>query len=310
MLTVQDLEQLFKNDPKRTFMSEGMEVEYSGEHTANAHWLHTLWKFLKEEADKVIDGSWQGPVGDEDRNRLRWLLKPLGCWSVFPVTRQGKTSLFPLSRALAAIDLEEGDITSERLREIIKKINFPEPDYLVLCGNNRSSSYSSPILLAKILVASINNPAGVLMCFQELLSESTLDVLKVDEAHCLMKYFAKNLETIRNVPGVISTLRKFPYYETVREKLVSMKDTHGYVIPYGIPTADMDCWENTKGEVFLKSSGTLSKLQEFVGCASLTEVEVYCSFILIQEHFEIMTEQGRNIHLSYIREYSTAQFRI
>ena len=300
MLTVQDLERLLKNDPQCTHMSKGMEVEYSREYYAD--WLHTLWQFLKEEASKVMEGSWQGSVRDEDRNRVRELLRPLASWSVYPVTRQGETSLFPLCKALAAIDLVEGDITSKRVRQIIGKINLPEPDYLVLCGSSTSRSYSSPILLAKILVASINNPAGVLMCFQELLPESTLDVLSVGEAYSLMEYFANRLDIIKEVPGVMSTLRKCPYYETVKGKLVSIKNNHGYIIPEGLPTADMDCWERTEGEVFLKSRFTLNKLYEFVGCVSLTRVEVYCSFILIQEHFEMMTEEGRNIHISYIRD--------
>ena len=301
MFTVKDLEQLFRNDPKCTFMNRGIEVACLRERTLNT-WLCTLWKFLKEEASKVMKGSWQGPVGDEDRSKLNGLLKPLAYWSVFPVTRQGKPCLFPLCRASTAVDLEQGDIMSEKVRLIMKKIDLPEPDYLVLGDNDTIFSHSNPTHLMKLLVASINNPAGVMICFQELLSECTLNVLDVDEARCLMQYFANHLETIKKVPGVMSALRKFPFYETVRGKLVSIENNHGYIVPNEIPTADMDCWENTKGEVFLKSIFALNDLYEFVGCVSLSEVEVYCSFILIQEHFEMMTEQGRNSHILYIRD--------
>ena len=136
---------------------------------------------------------------------------------------------------------------------------------------------------------------------QEQLADSTLEVLHDFEARRLMQYFANHLEIIRNVPQVISTLQKFPYYKTVRDKLVSLENTYGYIIPHEIPTEDMDCWENTTGKIFLKSDDSLNGLYKFLGCTSLTEVEVYCSFILIQEYFEMMTECGRNVHMKYIK---------
>ena len=303
-LTVQDLEQMFVGDPVCSFMGQNKEVKYLREQNFNDVWLHSLWQFLKEEADKVLEGSWYGRISDADRSRLDNLLQPLEKWSVFPVTRKGKSSLLPLRRAPAAIDLGQGDFGSEKVRKVMRKIKLPGPDYLVLCNDHTSSSESNPIRLAKVLVASINNPAGVLMCFQEQLAESSaLEALScADEALSLLQYFADHLQTVRLVPGAITTLRKFPYYETVKNKLVSLEDANGFIIPHELPTADMDCWEHTGGQVFLKSNALLKELYKYVGCIPCTEVEVYCSFILIQEHFQMMTEMGRNIHMTYIRD--------
>ena len=169
-LTVRDLEEMFRNDPECTFMGKGREVEYSREQNFNAFWLHTLWQFLKEEADSIMEDRWQGFVSDEDRRRLDALLQPLANWSIFPVIRRGKTSLFPLRRAPAAIDLGQGDINSHYVREIMRKIKLPSPDYVVLRDNHTGGRGSNPILLAKVLVASINNPAGVLRCFPGTIS--------------------------------------------------------------------------------------------------------------------------------------------
>ena len=301
-LTVQVLEQMFAGDPECSFMGQNEEVEYLREKNFNAEWLHKLWEFLKEEADKVLEGSWYGPISDADRNRLDYLLQPLANWSVFPVTRKGKSSLLPLRRAAAAIDLHQGDFCSAKVREVMRKIKLPGPDYVVLYSDHTWLPESNPILLAKVLVASINNPAGVLICFQEQLAESALEALSCGEARSLLEYFADHLPIIRLVPGAIATLRKFPYYETVKNKLVSLEDANGFIIPHQLPTADMDCWEHTSGQVFLKSNASLKELYKYVGCIPYTEVEVYCSFILIQEHFQMMTEMGRSIHMTYIRD--------
>ena len=90
-------------------MKQGLEVEYLRHKNFSGDWLHKLWRFLKEEADRVVQGSWYSKIDDTDRRRLDNLLQPLGNWSVFPVIRKGKPCLFPLRRATAAIDLDQGD---------------------------------------------------------------------------------------------------------------------------------------------------------------------------------------------------------
>ena len=97
-------------------------------------------------------------------------------------------------------------------------------------------------------------------------------------------------------------MQKLPYYETVKHKLVSLKNSRGYVIPMQIPTADMDAWEHTTGEVFLPADIVLNKLYKYIGCHEMTEVEIYCDFIFVQDQFNMMTEKGRKIHLKYIKE--------
>ena len=54
------------------------------------------------------------------------------------------------------------------------------------------------------------------------------------------------------------------------------------------------------GVLFLQKNDALVSLYSFLGCKSLTDIEVYCQFIF--EHFEYLSEAARVIHLTYIRD--------
>ena len=296
-LTVQDLVSMLKFDPRCTFMGRNEEVDYS---VNQIGWLRGVWHFLKKEADKVKVDRWFRPISDPERAKLNKLLEPLAEWSIFPVRRNSRTCLIPLREVQSVIDLSMGDCGSEKVRNAIREIKLPEPDYFVL-SQQYEPIESSPIYLAMALVASINNPVGVLTCLRhQLAKSSTLEGLSNVNAGYLLRYFAENIDKVRDF-DTIDTLKRLPYYETVKHKLVSLENTHVYIILHELPTADLDCFEHTgRGNVFLKSNVTLKDLFRYIGGIHMTEVEVYCTFILLQEHFEMMSEEGRKVHLDYI----------
>jgi hypothetical protein len=54
--------------------------------------------------------------------------------------------------------------------------------------------------------------------------------------------------------------------------------------------------------IFLKSNPWLEDLFEFIGCQFLTEVEVYLKFIFLQFEINLLTPEGRNVHMKYVRD--------
>ncbi len=294
-LKTKDLAEMFIDDPECDRLLHG-EISYRQD-DAHKEWLLALWQYLSEEADRELAGRLRArDYCKADQQKLDSLLMPLSDWSIFPVRHHATTYLRPLRKATSAVDLKYGNISENA---IFVKLQLPIPDYSVLC---RSLSDLS-VALAERLVASPAHAYRIILCLEDYMSSYAMVTLKTDEAESLLQYFARNMDTLKQVANhAREVLQRLPYFETVFNDLISIAGTHAYIIPSSIPTEDMDVWKRSRsGNVFLKSNATLTDLFVYLGCIEKTEVEVYCEFILEQQHFDLMTNKGRMVHLQYIK---------
>jgi len=74
-------------------------------------------------------------------------------------------------------------------------------------------------------------------------------------------------------------LRDLPIYTTIVGDIISLTSCIVYTLPAKIPTNGIDVWQNKSGMVFLERSDDIQMLYEFLGCASISIIEVYCRYI-------------------------------
>ncbi len=300
VLTTIELARMLSQDPECNWLMNGkIRYQLQDENEARKRWLHALWQYLSDEADVVLKGKLYHHHTPEDQQILKSLFEPLSDLSIFPVEHHGTTYLWPLKKVTSALDLSSR-ITGvdEKLKVILKKLQLATPDYTTL----HILGYNPTNIIHK-LVASPNNVYSLILCLRDHMASQDMAPLKPDEARSLLNYFAENIPILEKDANMArSILQKLPYFETLSHDLISIEERCTYVIPSGIPTTDMDVWKHNQSRIaFLKSYETLNQLHRFLGCMELTDVEIYTTFILEQQHFELMTNLGRMAHLEYIK---------
>ncbi len=133
-----------------------------------------------------------------------------------------------------------------------------------------------------------------------------MPLLEKEEARELFEYFAHRVKTRKSLKDhrdvAVPVLQEIECSETVLEELISIAGKHAHIVPSGIPHIDLSELETSyPGNVFLKSDDALNDLYCYLECSKKSEADIYCEFILEQQHFNRM-KKGRISHLEYIRD--------
>ena len=286
----------------------------------NRKWIFKTWIFLSELVEDVITSL--KPNEERKIEEIQKLLAPLLNWSILPVTEKDITEketplvsfrhnrtpppikhyLLPLGLAASALDFGSADSSNSKLVDILRKIGLPELNLGVLLPTGLDLFFSSKsTILARMLVSSLKSPASLLTSLDhKMVSEpQSLDGrLNTSECITILEYFSKSLKCLGG--NERETLRRLSFYPATHGGLIRLSDRRVCVLPTGIPRDEIDVIESELDIVFLESQKSISELFKFLALEFFSAVDIYCIFIL--PNFSILSKEGRESHLTYIRE--------
>jgi len=71
-------------------------------------------------------------------------------------------------------------------------------------------------------------------------------LLNVGECNTILKYFSEAIEKgqIDATPQCLTQLRKLPFYISISGQQTELADCEVYILPSGIPGAEIDIWRS------------------------------------------------------------------
>ena len=282
----------------------------------NQRWISRVWIFLSDLFAEVIRDE---SLPEQTKcSQIKSALKCLGNWSILPATESkivARTSPFlalsipptstqflvPLCKATAALDYRSSDAASSNLLEVLKKLGVPELNYAVL------SNLSSAVQLAPFLVSSLKIPSSLLTAIHHKIERDPQSPERMDHKDCrtILEYFSKSVAGLHEADK--SKLKKLPFFLATHGGFVPLdNDCRVCVLPVGIPRKEIEILERHLKLVFIESWAVLSNLFKFLDLQCVSSVDVYCTYIL--PTFNIFSQEGRLVHLEYIRKYIVSEF--
>ena len=282
----------------------------------NQRWISRVWIFLSDLFAEVIRDE---SLPEQTKcSQIKSALKCLGNWSILPATESkivARTSPFlalsipptstqflvPLCKATAALDYRSSDAASSNLLEVLKKLGVPELNYAVL------SNLSSAVQLAPFLVSSLKIPSSLLTAIHHKIERDPQSPERMDYKDCrtILEYFSKSVAGLHEADK--SKLKKLPFFLATHGGFVPLdNDCRVCVLPVGIPRKEIEILERHLKLVFIESWAVLSNLFKFLDLQCVSSVDVYCTYIL--PTFNIFSQEGRLVHLEYIRKYIVSEF--
>ena len=282
----------------------------------NQRWISRVWIFLSDLFAEVIRDE---SLPEQTKcSQIKSALKCLGNWSILPATESkivARTSPFlalsipptstqflvPLCKATAVLDYRSSDAASSNLLEVLKKLGVPELNYAVL------SNLSSAVQLAPFLVSSLKIPSSLLTAIHHKIERDPQSPERMDHKDCrtILEYFSKSVAGLHEADK--SKLKKLPFFLATHGGFVPLdNDCRVCVLPVGIPRKEIEILERHLKLVFIESWAVLSNLFKFLDLQCVSSVDVYCTYIL--PTFNIFSQEGRLVHLEYIRKYIVSEF--
>ena len=282
----------------------------------NQRWISRVWIFLSDLFAEVIRDE---SLPEQTKcSQMKSALKCLGNWSILPATESkivARTSPFlalsipptstqflvPLCKATAVLDYRSSDAASSNLLEVLKKLGVPELNYAVL------SNLSSAVQLAPFLVSSLKIPSSLLTAIHHKIERDPQSPERMDHKDCrtILEYFSKSVAGLHEADK--SKLKKLPFFLATHGGFVPLdNDCRVCVLPVGIPRKEIEILERHLKLVFIESWAVLSNLFKFLDLQCVSSVDVYCTYIL--PTFNIFSQEGRLVHLEYIRKYIVSEF--
>ena len=282
----------------------------------NQRWISRVWIFLSDLFAEVIRDE---SLPEQTKcSQIKSALKCLGNWSILPATESkivARTSPFlalsipptstqflvPLCKATAVLDYRSSDAASSNLLEVLKKLGVPELNYAVL------SNLSSAVQLAPFLVSSLKIPSSLLTAIHHKIERDPQSPERMDHKDCrtILEYFSKSVAGLHEADK--SKLKKLPFFLATHGGFVPLdNDCRVCVLPVGIPRKEIEILERHLKLVFIESWAVLSNLFKFLDLQCVSSVDVYCTYIL--PTFNIFSQEGKLVHLEYIRKYIVSEF--
>lgn len=254
-------------------------------------WVGKLWEFVHSLI--VRDAG----LGVEERFTLaESLIQPLQNWCVLPVRSHTKYHLYsPAVAATAVVDLCSSS-GRQGIGAIMKRLQFPEIDLSAM--HSEIFQESDPI---RRLVVNLKKPYELLVLLHERITDtSRKDVVSFTKAEChsVLTYFTENLDKLGSHDDASQKLRDLPVFTTICGDIIRLSGCLVYTLPAKIPTNGIEVWQSRAGTVFLGREDSFQALYDFIGCASVGPLEVYCQFIF--QHFEYFCYEDRLVHLYYV----------
>ena len=282
----------------------------------NQRWISRVWIFLSDLFAKVIRDE---SLPEQTKcSQIKSALRCLANWSILPATESkivARTSPFlalsipptstqflvPLCKATAVLDYRSSDAASSNLLEVLKKLGVPELNYTVL------SNLSSAVQLAPFLVSSLKIPSSLLTAIHHKIERDPQSPERMDHKDCrtILEYFSKSVASLHEADK--SKLKQLPFFLATHGGFVPLdNDRRVCVLPVGIPRKEIEILERHLKLVFIESWAVLSNLFKFLDLQCVSSVDVYCTYIL--PTFNIFSQEGRLVHLEYIRKYIASEF--
>ena len=282
----------------------------------NQRWISRVWIFVSDLFAKVIRDE---SLPEQTKcSQIKSALRCLANWSILPATESkivARTSPFlalsipptstqflvPLCKATAVLDYRSSDAASSNLLEVLKKLGVPELNYAVL------SNLSSAVQLAPFLVSSLKIPSSLLTAIHHKIERDPQSPERMDHKDCrtILEYFSKSVAGLHEADK--SKLKKLPFFLATHGGFVPLdNDCRVCVLPVGIPRKEIEILERHLKLVFIESWAVLSNLFKFLDLQCVSSVDVYCTYIL--PTFNIFSQEGRLVHLEYIRKYIVSEF--
>ena len=268
---------VFHGVNKRVAFGELESVSVNG----NAKvWIERVWTFLNSLVDKSPE-------------RMAAVMEPLAEWCLLPVSNNERRELLPIMCARCVLPFS-GSSFAHILDQVLSKLGVLRP--------LRFTDITEVFDFYCTVLGSIEKLVSVLAALEEALDHGRCLTCRLTayDGETLLTYFMKHMSVLQQTPNSMRTIQRLPVFCTVYSQLVSINGCCVYVLPEGIPVADMESWSSTNDVIFLKDNGKLTDLFAYLGCRHLTDIEVYCSFIFM--HFEMLSDSGRYEHLQYVRD--------
>ena len=299
---------------------KGRFVEWSWNEKSlpNPRWISKVWIFLSDIFSKVLCD--ESLPEQTKSSQIKPALASLANWSILPATEskiEARTSPFlplsisiprtytqllvPLSQTMAVLDYRSSDAANNSLLEVLKKLGVPELNYTVL------TNLGSAVRLAPFLVSSLKVPSSLLTALHHKIERDPQSPKRLDAKDCkaILEYFSRSVARLHEADK--SKLKRLPFFLATHGGFVPLDSDHRVcVLPVGIPRKEIENLERHLKLVFTESWPVLSNLLKFLDLECVSAVDVYCAYIL--PTFEIFSQEGRLVHLEYIRKYLLSEF--
>ena len=254
-------------------------------------WISKLWEFVHSLVIREADSE-----AEERLTMAESLIQPIQHWCVLPVRSRVKYHLYsPSAASTAVVDLSSFG-GRQGIGPIVKRLQFPELDLSAM--HSDVFKESDPI---RGLVVSLKKPYEILLLLHgRLTDDSSRDSVSFSKAECqsILTYFTEHVEEFSSRDDAAQKIRDLPAFTTICGDTIRLSGCLVYTLPAKIPTNGIDVWQSRSGTVFLAREECFQTLYDFLGCASVGSLEVYCQFIF--QHFEYFCYEDRLVHLYHV----------
>ena len=254
-------------------------------------WIRKLWEFIHSLIVRET-----GLDTDERFALAESLIQPLKNWCVVPVRSHTKYHLYSPALASTAVVNVSSPASRQGIGTIVQRLQFPELDLTAM--HSDIFHESDPI---RRLVVNLKKPYELLLLLHgRLTDDSGKDKVSFSKGECrsVLTYFTENVDELRNHDDAAQKLRDLPVFTTICGDMIQLSGCLVYTLPAKIPTSGIDIWQSRSGTVFLAREDDFHALYDFLGCASVGSLEVYCQFIF--QHFEYFCYEDRLAHLHHV----------
>ncbi|XP_062586454.1 sacsin-like isoform X2 [Saccostrea cucullata] len=275
----------------------------------NVRWIKLFWFFIAQKfQDFIFDEQIREKKTNSEREWFQMfsskVLQLFERWYLVPAIikqNEGKNHfLFPLKHGKRVLLLMFGQNAIEQ--KALIELNLPLLDNTCLPTYKDQDGFNNCHIVSKILqtlAATIANVEDILNCV--FCNLARLCTQCNDSCKAIMKYFAQNLETLKESPGSRDKLAALPlYYSDIYQQCVSVQRKTVIILPEDVPKYGLVEWSKTMNTTFIEEDQSLTQLYQFVGCKVVTDVSFYIQVLL--PNFQRLPPETVMFHLRYIKD--------
>lgn len=281
--------------PQDKFKSGSEKVEWVKSYSSvpTDKWLQTLWSYisfqLEETLTDIVSSSQDKAV------LVTKELAPLRDWCILPARSSSGSTLFSLGNADLIVDFGSREYQTLGMRSVIQKCKLPQLDITAV-----NSDHCNNLDVVQLLVTTLDKPDKVVNLLQRHFSDTAVAATLLSKEDCshILKYLCEQIEAIGTDKFAAEKIRSLPIFCTIFGDIIRLTNCLVYTLPAKIPTNGVDIWQSKSGTVFLERNDKAQVIYDFLGCATISVIDVYCQFIF--QHFEYFVLEDRLVHLHHI----------
>lgn len=281
--------------PKDKFNNGSEKVEWVKSYSSvpSEKWLQTLWSYISSQLEETLTDIVSS--SQEKAVLVTKELAPLQDWCILPARSSSGSSLFSLGNADLIVDFGSREYQTLGMRSVIQKCKLPQLDIMAI-----NSDYCNNLDVVQVLVTTLDKPDKVVNLLQRHFSDSDVTPAFLSKEDCshILKYLCEQIEAVRTDELAAEKIRSLPIFCTIFGDIIRLTNCLVYTLPAKIPTNGVDIWQSKSGTVFLERNDRAQVIYDFLGCATISVIDVYCQFIF--QHFEYFVLEDRLVHLHHI----------